>query len=78
MTEYHHARLIAIDNWPTAQSAMTSRTDRIAAVAQALGISEFGAQSVLVMAEGPLPERRHVEANLNALDYLRRLIDGDR
>lgn len=78
MTELHSARLRALDNWAAVRSAMAAPTDRLAAIAQELGVSELGALSVLAMANGPLPARRYVEEQLRSLEYLRDLVDKGR
>lgn len=77
MIEFHRARLVAIDNWSAVQSAMATQSDSVTAVAQTLGVTDLGAQSVIAMAgNGPLPARGHVEAQLNSLDQVRRVVDG--
>ncbi|UYM07323.1 hypothetical protein [Solicola gregarius] len=76
MIEFHRARLMAIDNWSTVQGAMAAQGDSVSAIAHALGVSHLGAHSVIAMANGPLPSRRHVESQLNSLDQLRRIVDG--
>lgn len=69
---------MAIDNWGAVQSAMaSSQGDSVTAVARTLGVTDLGAQSVIAMAGGPLPARSQVEAQLNALDYLRHVVDGN-
>lgn len=78
MIEFHRARLMAIDNWGAVQSAMASQADSVTAVCQTLGVTSLGAHSVIAMANGPLPERGQVESQLNALDYLRHVVDGNR
>lgn len=78
MIEFHRARLMAIDNWGTVQQAMAAQgTDSVTAVSRALGVTSLGAHSVIAMAGGPLPERRQVESQLNSLDYLRQVVDGN-
>lgn len=78
MIAFHSARLTALDNWAAVQSAMAEPNDRIGAVAQTLGVSDLGALSVIAMAHGRCPERSQIVADLEALDYLRNLIDSDR
>jgi len=77
MIEFHHARLKAIDNWNTVQTAMATQSDSVSAISHALGVSNLGAHSVIAMASGPLPPRGQVESQLNSLDRLRRMVDGD-
>ncbi len=76
MIEFHHARLMAIDNWSTVQTAMATQSDSVSAISRALGVSSLGAHSVIAMASGPLPPRGQVESQLNSLDQLRRIVDG--
>lgn len=74
MTEFHQARLVALDNWSTAESALSSQGDRVGAVAEALGVSDLGAQSVLAMAGGPLPQRSRIAAELSSIQYLQQML----
>lgn len=78
MTEFHRARIIALDNWTTVQTVMASPSDRVAAIAQALGVTDLGALSILAVAGGPPPERRLLESQLSSFAYLRGLIDNHR
>lgn len=75
MTEFHQARLVALDNWSQAESALATHGDRVGAMSKALGVSDLGAQSVLAMAGRPLPQRSRIAAELSSLQYLQRLVD---
>lgn len=77
MTEYYHARLIALENWSTVQSALTTQGDRLTILADTLDISELGAYSVLAMTDRP-PSRGSVEAHLRHLEHLKHRLDGAR
>lgn len=74
MTEFHQARLVALDNWSAAESALASQGDRVGAVSKALGVSDLGAQSVLAMAGRPLPQRSRIASELSSIQYLQRLL----
>jgi len=74
MTEFHKARLVALDNWPAAESALSAKGDRVGALSKALGVSDLGAQSVLAMAGGPLPQRSTIESELNSMQYLQHML----
>ena len=74
MTEFHQARLVALDNWPRAESALATQGDRVGALSKALGVSDLGAQSVLAMAGGPLPQRSRVASELSSIEYLQHLL----
>ncbi len=75
MTDFYRARLVAIDNWSLVQSTLTTQGDRVKMLADALGISELGAYSVLAILDSP-PARGKVEAQLWALHDLRVRLGG--
>lgn len=71
LTEFHRARLIALDNWTLVQQAMASASYPVGALAQALGVTEIGAHSVIAMLRGPIPERAQIEEHLSELEEIR-------
>ncbi|MDN5853775.1 MAG: hypothetical protein L0K86_13205 [Actinomycetia bacterium] len=74
MTEFHQARLVALDNWSAAESALSAQGDRVGAISKALGVSDLGAQSVLAMAGRPLPHRSTIASELSSMQYLQRML----
>lgn len=74
ITEFHHARLAALDNWDAVTDAMYAPGDAVSAVGQLLGVTNVGAYSVLAMMRGPMPERAHLEARLQMFERIHTLL----
>lgn len=68
--EFHRARLVGLDNWVLAQKTMLLADDPVHDIAQALGISDLGAHSVIAMLRAPRPERSQIVEQVNMLERL--------
>ena len=68
--EFHRARLVALDNWRTAQAALTVGDDPVVSVSRALGVTDLGAHAVIAMLRGQRPERVQVEREIHRLERL--------
>ena len=68
--EFHRARLVALDNWGTAQAALSTSDDPVGSVSRALGITALGAHSVIAMLRGQRPDRAVIEREVRKLERL--------
>lgn len=68
--EFHRARLVALDNWSAAQTALTVSDDPVASVSRALGVTDLGAHAVISMLRGQRPDRSYVVREISRLERL--------
>ncbi|HLR85184.1 MAG TPA: hypothetical protein VK059_09540 [Nocardioidaceae bacterium] len=68
--EFHRARLIALDNWHVAETALTVGDDPVRAVSRALGVTDLGAHAVISMLRGQRPDRAQVVHEIQRLERL--------